>query len=306
MEQKTILKSILIMLLWGSLFPVIKLGYKVFSIDSSYIPNLLLFAGIRFLLCGAVLLLFCAAKGKTLRLDSGKNTFRMLMVALTAVVLHYGCTYTGLSMVDSGKTALLKQLGAVLFICFSFLFFKEDRFTVRKLLGALLGICGIVVLNTDSLHFSFGLGEGLVIAASFCTVIANIFSKHLTKSVAPTVIAGETQFLGGVILLIAGLCGGGRLGTITVGGVFVFLYIIVASSVSYGLWYEVIQKENLSNMFIIKFLEPVFAGLLAVPILGERFGVSYIFALLLTFAAILVSGEKRQTKKSENQKIHKK
>ena len=122
MEQKTILKSILIMLLWGSLFPVIKLGYKVFSIDSSYIPNLLLFAGIRFLLCGAVLLLFCAAKGKTLRLDSGKNTFRMLMVALTAVVLHYGCTYTGLSMVDSGKTALLKQLGAVLFICFSFLF----------------------------------------------------------------------------------------------------------------------------------------------------------------------------------------
>ena len=176
---KTTLQCIIVMMLWGMLFPLVKCGYTVFEINSSFAPNLLLFAGIRFLICGGVLMLFCIAKKQPLTVRTAKNKLHLLSVALFTVVLHYGCTYTGLGMVDSGKTALLKQLGALLFICFSFLFFKEDKFSLKKLAGAVLGICGIVALNTEALCFSLGAGELLIICASFCTVIANISSKKI-------------------------------------------------------------------------------------------------------------------------------
>ena len=48
--------SILVMILWGSLFPVVKAGYRAF--DVSGIADILLFAGVRFVICGAAISLF--------------------------------------------------------------------------------------------------------------------------------------------------------------------------------------------------------------------------------------------------------
>jgi drug/metabolite transporter (DMT)-like permease len=39
--------------------------------------------------------------------------------------LHYAFTYIGLSSTDSSKTALIKQLGSLIYVCFAFLFFKN-------------------------------------------------------------------------------------------------------------------------------------------------------------------------------------
>ena len=52
---KVILLSLLVMALWGSLFPCIKLGYKAFAIESSDIPSILMFAGTRFTICGVII-----------------------------------------------------------------------------------------------------------------------------------------------------------------------------------------------------------------------------------------------------------
>ena len=45
---KTILLSLLVMALWGSLFPLIKIGYNAFNINASSIPDILMFASTRF------------------------------------------------------------------------------------------------------------------------------------------------------------------------------------------------------------------------------------------------------------------
>ena len=290
-SYKVILKATLVMLLWGSLFPCIKLGYTAFSINAGHIPSLLLFAGIRFLLCGLIISTFCKIRREEMRISGRKNWSALLCVALFAVVLHYACTYAGLSMVESGKTALLKQLGALLFICFSFLFFKEDRFSVFKLIAAFLGLCGIIVLNLDgaSWQFALGIGEILIIAASFCTVVSNISGKHLTRNMPPLVMTGYTQLIGGALLTLAGLIGGGKLGALSWQGVLVFAYILLASTLGYGMWYGLLKSNDLSKLFIIKFLEPVFAALFGILLLHEKFSIMQVIAFVLTVAAILIS-----------------
>ena len=291
-----ILSATCVMLLWGSLFPAVKLGYRMLAIDTSNVANLFLFAGVRFLLCGILLTVFCILKKENLEIEGKRDIRRLVIVSLFAVVLHYACTYTGLSMVESGKTALLKQLGALLFICFSFVFFKEDKFSIYKLAAAGLGLIGIVILHLDgsSWQLSFGIGEILIVAASLCTVISNVSGKKLTRTLSPVVMTGYTQLAGGLFLTVIGLAGGGSFGTLSLEGIGVFLYILVASCISYGMWYSLIQKNNLSHLFIIKFLEPVFAAVFGVWLLGEAFSITYLIALLFTVTAIAVSQMKKK------------
>ena len=61
-KNKTVWLALLTMLLWGSLFPMVKLGFSAYEVNST--ADILLFAGIRFVICGGVICLFAAIKEK--------------------------------------------------------------------------------------------------------------------------------------------------------------------------------------------------------------------------------------------------
>jgi len=298
-KAKGLFLAVLVMACWGALFPLTKLSYAAFEIDTTSVASILLFAGARFFLCGIILCLFCLSTKKSLAIRSKSQGIRVVVVALFAVVLQYTFCYIGLTMCDSGKTALLKQIGSLFFISFSFLFFKEDRFSIFKVLGALLGICGVICLNMESLHFSLGLGEFLVFLSSLTPLVSNVAGKKLSKDMSGFAIAGESQLIGGAILLVIGFLMGGQFGTITVSSVLIFITILLTTCLGYGVWYHVIGTQNLSNLYIIRFLEAIFAGIIGAILLKENiFTWSYFFALLFTFSAILVSNiQKKQGEK---------
>lgn len=293
-KYKNILYAILVMMLWGSLFPLVKMGYREFEIDTGYAPNIILFAGVRFVVCGFIITLFAKWKGKRMKLEK-REVGPVIAVGVLAVVLHYAFTYSGLAMTDSSITALVKQLGSFVFIPLSFLFFKEDKFSVKKLLGAVLGFGGIVVLNMTSTGFWLGFGELLIIMASLCGIIANVFGKNAMKTLDAIVMTGLSQLLGGAVLLIMAVLLGGHIGTVSASGIMVFCYICTASIIGYCLWYSLISKNNLSQLYIVKFLEPFFAAIFGMILLNEDIlNVRFLLALLFTGAAIVISNWNRK------------
>ena len=85
-----ILLALVVMLCWGSLYPTVKLGYEKFDIDTAYYPNLVLFAGLRFTVSGAVISLFLIGKNKAIpTVKSKKEWGGIALVALFAVILNY-------------------------------------------------------------------------------------------------------------------------------------------------------------------------------------------------------------------------
>ena len=285
--------ALVVMALWGSLFPFIKLGYKSFEIDTSFIPNLILFAGIRFFVCGVGITGYSAAK-KELKRFTLREFLSIIAVSFFAIILHYVCTYAGLAMADSSSTALLKQLGAFLFIPFSFLFFKEDKFSVKKLIALLLGIAGIAVLNITSDGFSLGFGEILVIIASFSSIISGIISKTALNTVGAYSLTGISQLFGGVFLTLLGFSLGGRITSISFGAIMIFVYICASSTVAYCLWNLLLKRANLSYLLILKFAEPIFAAVFSAILLAENiFTLRFLFALILTSVGIVISNLRR-------------
>lgn len=276
------------MLLWGSLFPMVKLGFSAYGVEGT--ADILLFAGIRFVICGAVICLFAALKDKDSYRPVGGSIVPILLSGLFAIILHYSFTYLGLELTASSKTALIKQIGALLYVCFSFLFIKEDRPTLQKIVAALIGFGGIVALNITAEGFSFSLGDVLILCASFCTVFSNVISKKVFAKVSPVTATGVSQLFGGLVLLAVGLAMGGRVRFALDSSLWIMTYICAASIVSYCVWFGIVKNGELSKLFIIKFAEPVFACIFGALILGENiWKIQYLIAFVLISGGVLLS-----------------
>lgn len=304
---KIIIISLIVMALWGSLYPFVQWGFKEFSLKTDFVPDLILFAGLRFSLSGFILSLFTIKNKEYKTLKNKNNLIGILFVGLFAIILHYSFTYIGLSKINSASTALLKQSGVLIFVCFSFLFIKEEKFSILKLLAALIGVASIFIVNMDAFKIKFDIGSILVIGASFCTVIYNVVYKKFIKDISPVAVTGYSQLFGGIVLLIIGLCFGGRLRNITITGMFILVYLVIVTIISYSLWYSVVKKYDLSKLFIVKMSEPLFAAVISVLLpLNSKITIEHLISFLLVSVAIILSNLQIKNKKviNEEEKEH--
>jgi len=283
------------MLLWGSLFPMVKLGFSAYEVKGT--ADILLFAGIRFAICGGIICIFAAIKDKASYRPVKHSILPILLSGVFAIILHYGFTYLGLELTDSSKTALIKQIGALFYVCFSFLFIKEDTPTVKKIVAAAVGFLGIIALNISSDGFSLSVGDLLILCASFCTVFSNVISKKVFEKVSPITSTGISQLFGGIVLLVIGMAMGGNVYFKWDTSLWIMAYICAASIVSYCIWFGIVKSGELSKLFIIKFAEPVFACIFGALILGENiWKIQYLIAFLLISGGIWISNTKHKKK----------
>lgn len=302
MKNKGVAYTVLVMMLWGLLFPMVKKGYEVFGVGSGMeaVGDILTFAGVRFLICGVVISFYAFVKNKASFIPVKNHIGMVLLSGAFAIIFHYAFTYVGLNLTGGSKTAILKQLGTIFFICFAALFFPEDKLNLKKVIGLVLGICGIFAINIGKGSFNFGVGDILIIGASFCTVFSNVTSKKVFKYVEPITSTGVSQLFGGVVLLMFGVVIGGRPQKFiptSFSQVFVFAIIILVSTISYCIWFLIVKKENLSKLFIIKFSEPLFSALFSFLIINEDiFKWQYAVAFVLISLGIVVANLKEKSK----------
>ena len=278
------------MLLWGTLFPTVKLSYSAFDISTT--GDILFFAGMRFVVCGGVICLFSLVTDKASFKPAKSSILPILLAGLFSIILHYACTYSALQLTDSSKTAILKQVGVLFYVCFSSLFFNDDKLIVKKLIGALLGFAGIIVINLNVDGISFNIGDLLIIIASFCSVFSSIISKKVFVTVKPITATGISQLFGGIVLAIIGRAMGGSMTVTASLSSLLFVYICIASVVSYCIWFTVVKSGELSRLFIIKFAEPAFACIFGAMLLNENiFQWQYILSFLFIAGGIYFSNK---------------
>ncbi len=296
-KTATVVLALTVSALWGSLFPCIKIGYREFAVASWDVASILLFAGLRFFLSGFLLVGAYSVRQKEFRIPTGRAFDSVFLVSFLTVIAHYALTYVGLSLAESSKSSVLKQIGFLLIPCFIFLFRKDNRFSVNELFGAILGFGTVISVNLDGSGFAFGIGEGMIVAASFCSAIGQIISKRVYETYAPAYIVAWGQFIGGAVLIAAGLGFGGRLGAITPGAVAILAYICAASITANLLWNTLIKYNDISRLAILKCFDPLFASVFSGWLLAENvLKPTYLLALLFGVAATAISNVRPRRK----------
>ncbi len=296
----SVLFALLTCALWGSLFPFVKIGYSAFHIDGSDIPSIILFAGIRFTVSGIIMIALFSAAEKKLLFPTRRDVVPIGATALTGIILHYAFTYLALSIGEGSKSAIIKQVGFLFLSCFSFLFIKNDKFSLKKLACGCLGFLGIIVTSMDGGAFTFTAGDALLIVASLCSVASTVITKKAVENTPPLTLVAYSQLSGGILMCLAGMLLGGRIEYFDVKSLAVFSYICISSITAYSLWNVLIKYNSLSKLSLIKFTEPLFAVVLSGFFLGENiFKVNYLLALIIIFTAIVIDNSKAKGGTSE-------
>jgi drug/metabolite transporter (DMT)-like permease len=260
-------------LLWGSAYPAIKNGYALFNIAADDVPSKLVFAGYRFILAGLVLLAIAALGKKTLRLDA-RMLGRVSLLGLTQTSLQYVFFYIGLAYATGVKSSIMNATGTFFSVLLAHWIYKNDRLSVNKVLGCIVGFAGVMVVNFSDglLNFEFTLlGEGFVVIAAFVLSAASIYGKKLSQRMDAVVLTGYQLAIGGLALLLTGFATGGTLTGFTPKSIALMAYLVVLSSAAFSLWTLLLKYNRVSMVTVFNFMIPVFGTLLSALFLDERF-----------------------------------
>ncbi|WP_066160695.1 DMT family transporter [Hydrogenophaga pseudoflava] len=268
-----ILLATLCCLLWGSAYPAIKGGYALLGIARSDTAAQLVFAGWRFLLAGALLLVMAQLTGRRVWALAPVQWAQLGLLGLAQTALQYVFFYVGLANTTGVKGSILNATGTFFSVLLAHFLYANDRLSRRKALGCAVGFAGVMVVNlrgTQGLDAEFTLlGEGFIVIAAFVLSAASIYGKRLSQRIDPMVMTGWQLGIGGLVLLLGGLAGGGDIRGWSAGSLALLGYMAVLSAVAFTLWAALLKHNRVGQVTVFNFLIPVFGALLSALFLGE-------------------------------------
>lgn len=291
-KRASIFLAIFCAIAWAMAFPLIKVGLKAFGIAQGDIFSKTLFAGIRFFFAGIIVIVVGKLTGKSLEVKGTKGKFMVLIFGLVNTAFHYFFFYLGVSNLPGSRSAILDSLGTFMLIILSCIVFKDDKMTISKIVGCILGLCGVVLINLDfSNSFFNGVslkGDGMLIISSICAAGGGILTRVSSKHTNPIAATGISLTFGGALLTLFGYAMGGRISQANITGIISLLILIFISSASFSVYNQLICYNPVSTIAIFNGLIPIFGVILSCIILGEKFSFIYILAGVVVAIGIYV------------------
>jgi drug/metabolite transporter (DMT)-like permease len=291
--------TILLMLVWGSCFIVIKAGLV-------YFPPLF-FAGLRALGAGVVLLVV-ASLLKDPWPEDRKVWVGIIFLAVFNTTVSFAGMFLSVETIGAGIASVLSNTQPLIVAVPAFLLFGESL-GLRRIGGLFLGLLGtsLVVGATQSVLFSNGWSREVSMAGVLWALTAaggisvgTLVAKVLSEKRQLVQIAGWQFVLGGVPLLAWSFYQESLSSvSFTPASFGLFLYLaVVGTAAAYVLWFYLLQRGEVTQVASYTFLVPVFGLVLSVIQGGETLQASEILGMALILGGIVMVTLREKTRSS--------
>lgn len=277
--------------LWGSAFPSIKVGYKLFEIGASDTAAQILFAGCRFFLAGIMTVIIGSVIQGTFLKPGKKSLSKICTIAMLQTVVQYFFFYVGLAHTTGVKASIVEASSVFAAIIISSLIFKQESLNSKKIAGCIIGFAGVVIINLTGVDMKFNFfGEGFILLSAISYAASSVFIKSYSKTENPVMLSGYQFILGGLIMMAGGYVSGGRLTAFSLSAGAILLYMAFISAVAYTIWGILLKYNPVSKVTVFGFMNPLFGVILSSVILGEgtAFDIKGVAALILVCVGIFV------------------
>lgn len=288
--------------LWGSAFPGVKIGYAQFRIGSGDIGAQILFAGTRFVLAGILAILIGSLLSKKALFPQKESWVKVLKLSMLQTVAQYVFFYIGLSHTTGVRSSIVEGTNVFVAIVIASLLYKQEKLTVRKIIGCLVGFAGVVLVNgfgADIVGESYWIGDLLVFLSTFAYGFSSVLLKRYSTDENPVVLSGYQFVVGGIIMIVIGVILGGSLTSVSINGLGTLIYLAFVSAIAYSLWGILVKHNPISRVAVFGFMNPVCGVILSAILLkeGSTLGVMSLVSLLLVCVGIyIVNSEKSADK----------
>ena len=283
---KTLLAFGFIYFVWGSTYLAIRIGVHE-------VPPLI-FAAMRFLIAGLVLYGWTTWRGE--RSPTGREWMSAFFLGLLIFVVDYGLLFWAEQRVPSGVAAVMMATIPVFIALFEIILLRTQRLTVRLASALLIGIAGVAMLTSQSLHLGGApidtVGAVALIVASISWSVASVLRRMLPLPESKVMSSGAQMVAGGLLLTItAGLFGefrGFDPSKISSGAWFALLYLIVAGSIiGFTAYVWLIHHESPTKVGTYAYVNPVVAVLVGYFLGGEALGMRTILGTLFVLISVV-------------------
>lgn len=273
--------------LWGTAFPGIKLGYEWFGISDT--GSKIMFAGLRFILAGLMVLSVYIFKYKKIPILLKEQIKPVLLMALFQVVGDYFFYYIGLSETLGGVAAVVNSFDTFCSVILVSLFFKSDKLTTRKIIGCIIGFTGIILINlkgTDEISFRL-TGEGFILISSLFSTFGIIINKKAALKINPVLLTGYYLLIGGIVLTAISFTLGGHIAFKNVKADLCLIYLSLVSALAFMIWSALLKYNNVSKTSVFKMTIPIFGNIFSAIALSENiFTLPHFLSMIFVAAGI--------------------
>lgn len=283
--------------IWGSTWLFIKLG-----LDD--LPPLT-FAGIRFVIAWIILVTIIRFRG--IRLPSSRSDWSLLVVTgVLSFSLNYGLLFWGEQHISSGLAALLQATIPAFGLVIAHFYLPGERMTWAKIVGVMLGVCGVGIVFSNQLDLAGGkalAGCIALVLSSFFVAYSNVLVKARGKKLEPAILAAGQMFFGMIPLLLIGISLEGSPMTFhwTPMAVVAMLYLAVVGSVlAFLLYYWLVHNMDVTKSMLIALVTPVVAVILGMLVLHEELSWRTLAggAMIVTGIGFIVTQKSRKEKRT--------
>lgn len=275
--------------LWGTAFPGIKYVYSVWP-ESQQWDGRMLFAGIRFMIAGLMIMPFARREGIIAQLK--KADLRLLAaLALTQTFAQYVFFYMGLALSSGVMGSLMVSTGSFWWILLAPLIIKTPKPDTRHWVVLIICAFGIsvAVYKPGIGSGSPGLGALCFLVASFNGALGLIILKSLHRTLDSTTATAFSLFLGGVVFTIAGSSAWPEIGGLLKPQVTgMTIYLAFVSAAAFVLWNRLAREFSVNILAGYRFLIPL-AGIILSSLLipNEKPGIGIFTGAVLILGSLV-------------------
>ena len=275
---------ILLCLIWGSTWLVIKVGYGGLGPFNV--------ASVRFLLAGVVMAAITLIAGARWP-DSPVEWRLVVVVALMMFAGDYGLIYWSEQYIDSGLTAILFATLPLITIVAAHVYLPGERITASKLIGTLLAFAGVMALFGDHARLDARqLWPMLaVIAAGVCAAVASVATKKHGRTLHPAALNAPSMLLGSAALAVVSFATGDGFALPRNAETWsAVLYLALAGSVlAFLVYFSMLKTWSVTSLSFISVLTPAIALVLGFVFLDERPTLWTVVGALLIVAGVALA-----------------
>lgn len=267
-------------IIWGSTYFAIAIGVQ------SWPP--LLMASVRFTAAGVLLLVVLLLKGE--KLPSLRPLLNAALIGILLLAIGNGLvTVAEHQQVPSGIAAVMVATVPLFTLCFSRLFGIKTR--KLEWLGILIGLIGIILLNSGGNLSGNPWGAVLILLASLSWAFGSVYGSRI--ELPKGMMAGAIEMIvAGIVLLLASEFAGEQLTTLPdTSGVLAVAYLsIFGSIIAISAYMYLIRNVPPAVATSYAYVNPVVAILLGTGFGGENLSLIEWLALgVIIFAVVLVT-----------------
>ncbi|MEE6208969.1 DMT family transporter [Salarchaeum sp. III] len=284
--SETALLFCLLALAWGTSFVAIEVGLH-------HVPPLL-FAGLRYVIAGAVLLAVALVTADR-RVPRTRDEWLHVGVVATLVIgAYHGFLYLGEQHVPGAVAAVVISLTPVLTAPLASALLPDDSIGLVECAGLAFGVAGVAViaLPGSGVGSTSVLGVLFVFCGALSFALGSVASRPLDAGLPIQTTQAWAMLLGAGGLLIVGVLRGESLAGVAWNATSIgsLLYLsLVAGAGGYLLYFVLLDRASPTEINLVGYAEPAVATLVTWIALGhvvEETTLVGFAAILLGFALL--------------------